>query len=64
MIEYKVTTKLNTLSVFSEGKKVGEIRFTTGYQYFPNGQKTGGEIFYFVIDCKKSLESESESSNP
>ena len=45
------------LKVSLDGKIVGEIRkVPTGYQYFPKGQKTGGEIFTTVTKVQKSLE--------
>jgi hypothetical protein len=44
-------------AVWLDGKKIGEIRRVFGgFQYFPNGQKTGGEIFTAQADCRKSLE--------
>ena len=43
-------------------KTIGEIRVvahpkyaTTGYQYFPKGQRTGGEVFLTLQPCKNSL---------
>lgn len=46
--------------VYLEGRRVGTIKrvtcgSTVGYQYFPKGQKTGGEIFTSSAACKQSL---------
>lgn len=48
--------------VFLENKHVGnikkvgtEINDSIGYQYFPKGQKKGGEIFKRISDCEHSL---------
>jgi hypothetical protein len=39
-----------------DGKVVGEIRVVSnGYQYFPTGEKTGGEVFQNIEACKRSL---------
>lgn len=48
-----------TIHVLLDGKRVGEIRSVEGgFQYFPKGQKKGGEVFQTLIDCKKSLSDE------
>ncbi len=40
-------------------KVVGTIKEVKGsFQYFPKGQKTGGEIFDNLFKCIKSLEEE------
>lgn len=45
-----------SIPVKLDGKISGEIRFTgEGWQYFPKGQKTGGEIFKTITLCQKSL---------
>lgn len=45
------------IDVYLDGKKTGRIKkVPTGYQYFPKGQKVGGEIFFKLEDCKRSLE--------
>jgi hypothetical protein len=42
--------------VVLDKKKVGKILVKNGtYQYFPKGQKTGGEVFNNLRDCQKSL---------
>ena len=40
-----------------DGKHVGSIKgnYKDGYRYFPKGQKTGGEKFSMLQDCKASL---------
>ena len=44
------------LLVRLDGKICGEIRkVKTGFQYFPKGQKEGGEIFETVQAVQKSL---------
>ena len=55
MIEY-VNTKF-CITVKLDGKNVGIIvHKAEGWQYIPNGQKTGGEFFPTLGLCKKSLE--------
>lgn len=49
----------NQMVVHLEGKKVGDIhKVEGGYQYFPNNQTKGGEIFSTIADVKLSLEEE------
>lgn len=44
------------LKVRIDNKICGEIRKVTGgYQYFPKGQKNGGDVFLTVNDVQKSL---------
>jgi len=44
------------LKVRVDGRIVGEIRKVEGgFQYFPKGQKTGGEIFKSVSAVQRSL---------
>lgn len=44
------------LKVRLDGKICGEIRkVDAGYQYFPKGQKIGGDIFSTVSEVQKSL---------
>lgn len=57
-----------TIKVYLDGRHIGEIREVEkgesmlhgitifGYQYFPKGSKTGGEIFDTLTQCKGSLE--------
>lgn len=43
-------------TVKQDGKLVGEIKIVSGgYQYFPKGQKRGGEVFPVLSLCKYSL---------
>jgi hypothetical protein len=46
------------LKVYLDKKLIGKIKElpnNRGYQYFPTGSKTGGEIFERLRDCKRSL---------
>lgn len=53
-ISYEDETK-----VFLAGKRIGTIKFKKGfYQYFPKGQKEGGDKFKTIAVCKLSLESD------
>ena len=62
-LTYEQVTKF---TVKLEGKVIGEIKvfpkhfgeYFPGYQYFPKGQKNGGEIFKSLPLCKASLEAE------
>jgi len=48
-----------TIAVLLENKRVGEIRkVEDGFQYFPKGQRKGGEVFPTVAACKQSLAEE------
>lgn len=61
---------LEVVKVYLDGKHIGEIREVEngtfsrfelqnfGFQYFPKGQKLGGEIFNTMNDCKASIEAE------
>lgn len=49
------------LKVRSNGRICGEIRKVPGgFQYFPKGQKTGGDIFPTVGAVQMSLSSDAE----
>ena len=57
MIEYIYPKTL--IKVKLDGKIVGDIRQVShGWQYFPEGQsqKTGGDVYKYLADCKNSLE--------
>lgn len=54
MITFKQTK--TSVDVYLEGKFVGSIVCgCTGYQYFPKGKATGGEVFVTLKECKMSL---------
>ncbi len=45
------------LRVRLDGRIIGEIcKVKGGYQYFPKGQKIGGEVFVAVTLVQRSLE--------
>jgi len=47
------------LKVRLDGRICGEIRkVEEGYQYFPKGQKEGGEVFNTVAQVQRSLNDE------
>lgn len=57
MITYRSYSESDSITVLLEGKIVGFIqKIPNGYQYFPNGKKSGGEIFETVKEVKNSLE--------
>ena len=59
MIEYQYTEgKWDIpIKVRIDGVIIGEIKpIKKGWQYFPNGQKEGGDIFETLLECQKSLE--------
>lgn len=44
------------IDVRLEGKIIGEIRtLANGFQYFPKGRRTGGEVFGDLKAIKQSL---------
>lgn len=56
MIEYVETVKI---VVKLDKKIIGEIKKVDGgFQYFPKGSKTGGDIFITLNKCKYSLEND------
>ena len=58
MISYSLT-KAGQTQVKLEGKVIGSIRLSArGWQYFPYGQRKGGQIFRTLRECKESLEGE------
>jgi len=45
--------------VYLDGKHIGNIlKVKDGFQYFPKGKKTGGEVFPTLEEVKRSLEDE------
>lgn len=57
MISYNNSFSGETISVLLDEKIVGTIhRIIDGYQYFPKGKKTSGEIFPTIKQVKESLE--------
>lgn len=54
-----LTFELKSRIIVKLAKKiVGEIKTVKGgYQYFPKGSKTGGEVYKSLDSCMKSLES-------
>jgi len=61
VVEFITKTKKSNsiITVKLDKKIVGEIRpVTGGWQYYPKGQKTGGEVFEKLSLCKKSLTEE------
>lgn len=58
MITYGINLK-GFIPVLLEGKSVGRIDNTDkGWVYTPKGQKTGGDPFETLSECKTSLEEE------
>ena len=54
MLTYQ--TLKNIVRVYLDDKHVGNIlEVSGGVQYFPKGQKTGGEVYPTLSACKKSL---------
>jgi len=48
-----------SVTVKIDRKIVGEIKKTdNGFQYFPKGQKTGGQVYNTLGEVYKSLESD------
>lgn len=59
MIKFRWQEAGNSDGVYLDGKKVGEIKeVDRGWQYFPKGQKDGGEVFKNISDCRDSLSGE------
>lgn len=63
MIEYEYTEgrKDCAIRVRIDGRLTGTIKPVSvdrmrGWQYFPKGQREGGEIFLTVKECQRSLE--------
>lgn len=51
----KLTFETN-IKVKLDGKYIGDIKSVAGgYQYFPKGSKTGGDIYATIQSCKDSL---------
>ncbi len=58
MITYD-SSNTNQIAVKFDRKIVGHIKkVNDGWQYFPKGKKTGGEIFRTYQQAQKSLEAE------
>lgn len=53
------------VTVYLAGRHVGVIRQQKDgqWQYFPKGQKTGGEKFPTLAQCKRSVEGADESES-
>ncbi len=48
--------RLWNIDVRLEGKIVGEIRtVANGYQYFPKGQRKGGDVFPDLASVKRDI---------
>lgn len=57
MITYEKTFSGANIIVRLDDKLAGHItQVKGGYQYFPKGKKSGGEIFSSMEECKESLE--------
>lgn len=72
MITYKKVNR--NIRVYLDGRAIGTIRLVaakvldtgkvqSGYRYFPNGQREGGEVFDTVEACKKSLDDPEETEH-
>lgn len=49
------------MKVKLEGRLIGRVKQVgEGYQYFPSGKKTGGDVFTKIQDCINSLISDDE----
>lgn len=60
-LERKTSCSKKPLECRLDGKICGEIRKVIGgYQYFPKGQKIGGNIFKTITEVQKSLDEEME----
>jgi EAL domain-containing protein (putative c-di-GMP-specific phosphodiesterase class I) len=61
MIEYSQPFRLHHFSPITvklDGRVIGKIhQDKDGFRYYPKGQKTGGEAFPTIAQCKRSLES-------
>lgn len=51
---------VTNVDVKLDGKTIGTIREQAdgGWQYFPKGAKTGGQVYRTQIGCRLSLETE------
>lgn len=60
IFEYFITPHFTTpIKVKMSGRHIGDIKQAIGgYQYFPKGQKIGGEIYPTIKEVKQSLEME------
>lgn len=51
-----IKQKTTTVRVKLDGKQVGKIKQTNrGWEYFPEGKRTGGAVFQTLAACKASL---------